>query len=217
MVNQVKYALLSTLLCAAASAAAAAGAGQIPAVWPDQFSVDFLTNITTGSNERNHSIANTLYYDWNLKAQAVVHGPGAFECAHFYNTTGGCTLLFTAKEMYRLLAAPTMGQQDCCIDLPDLGTVPPTWASLGTFLGNISDPFNGVLVEEYAFPASAGPMGMHSYLETAQSHKPASFTFPSDDGLQDYHFLEHTQVIGPQKKAMFDVPADCLGVLCTKK
>ena len=192
---------------------------QTPTIWPESFSIKFLTNITTGSNDQTYSISNSLYYDWNLKSQAVVHGPGAFECAHFYNSTGGCTLLFTAKEMYRILVTPTEGQQSCCIDLPELGTVPPNWmiSSNPLFLGTVTNPFDGVLVQEYAFPTSAGPMGMHSYMQIAkQPHTPASFTFPSDDGLQDYHFLVQSQVIGTQNASLFRVPAGCLGVLCKK-
>ena len=193
-------------------------AAPTPFPWPVAFTINFLSNITTGSKDQTHAIHNTLYYDWNTKKQAVVHGPGAFECAHFYNTTGPCTLLFTATEMYRLLHQPTTKQQQCCIDLTNLGTLPPSWPSKtnATYLGNITDPFSGQSVEEFAWPQDASPMGMHSYLESIATHSPVTFTFPVHDGIQDYHFDTQSQIIGRPNATVFDLPPGCLGTICNK-
>ena len=62
----------------------------------------------------------------------------------------------------------------------DIGTLPPSWPSQtnATYLGNITDPFSGQAVEEFAWPQDASPMGMHSYLESIATHCPVTFTFP---------------------------------------
>ena len=58
-----------------------------------------------------------------LRMQAVEHGAGAIECAHFYNTSGACTLVFTADSMYRVLEEPSRGQKKCCRDTGSLWRV----------------------------------------------------------------------------------------------
>ena len=68
--------LLTVLL---AQTAAAMLASSSPAPWPNAFSVEFLTNVTTNSSDRSACVHNTFHYDWGLKMQAVVHGPGAVD------------------------------------------------------------------------------------------------------------------------------------------
>ena len=87
----------ASLLLAASSAPSQGASAErmVPAPWPNAFSVDFVTNVSTNSSDRAFAINNVMHYDWGLRMQAVEHGAGAIECAHFYNTSGACTLVFT--------------------------------------------------------------------------------------------------------------------------
>lgn len=198
--------------------AAIVGGEVQPKPWPLAFSVQFVTNVTTNSSDRSRAISNVLYYDWHLKMQTVQHGPGAIECAHFYNTTGACTLVFTDSSMYRILDKPLPGQKKCCRDTGSpFGAPPPTWCSdsNATFEGLVKDPFSGLVqVRQFAWPQYASPMGMHTYLETQGGRQPLAFTFPAHGGLQDYHFLTETQTKGRPPANVFALPGDCASQDC---
>jgi hypothetical protein len=212
------WAALSSSAVLLLARTAAASTSSSPAPWPDAFSVKFLTNATTNSSDRSTCVRNTLHYDWGLKMQAVVHGPGAIECAHFYNTSSACTLVFTAESMYRVLAEPRAGQKSCCKDTGSpFGMTPPTWASgsNATFEGFVQDPFSGMLAKKFAWPQLAGPMGMHTYLETTVGQRqPLAFTFPAHNGLQDYHFLTDTQTNTRPDAGVFALPGECADEVC---
>ena len=55
----------------------------------------FVTGVTTSSLQNN-----TLSYSWAHRAQRVDHGAGAYECSHFYHTSGACTMVFTPAGLY---------------------------------------------------------------------------------------------------------------------
>ena len=151
--------------------------------------------------------------------QAVEHSAGAIECVHFYNTSGACTLVFTADSMYRVLAEPRGDQKKCCKDAGSpFGTTPPTWASgsNATFVGFVTDTFSLTPhVREFSWPHLAGPKGMHTYLETtAGQRQPLTFTFPAHNGRQDYHFLTDTQTNARPEASVFALPGNCWDDVC---
>mmetsp|Transcript_6504 Transcript_6504/g.11961 ORF Transcript_6504/g.11961 Transcript_6504/m.11961 type:complete len:353 (-) Transcript_6504:614-1672(-) len=155
---------------------------RVPKPYPTTFHIQFVTNITScnnsktisssgGDNDNDNScypINGTLYYDWSQRAQRIDHDPGSYECVRFYNTTGGCTLLFLIDGMYRILrpvddtvddskdedmTASSKTTIDCCLDLPNVGPPPPDWASQApsTWRGVIWDEYGQVLAKEWWF------------------------------------------------------------------
>ena len=65
----------------------------------------------------------------------------------FYNTNGECTLLFSSHGMYRLLYEPyPVGEKECCLDMPTLMSLPPSWAANMTFAGEQTEPFSQIKV-----------------------------------------------------------------------
>jgi hypothetical protein len=135
----------------------------LPTPYPMSFSIEFSTNLTdttdididSNDETRRGPIAGKLFYDWSIQKQRIDHGPGSYECQHFYNTSKArCSLIFVNPiGMYRLLLLDDEQQQDdnepdavpaaaaaaaeCCLDLPAVGTPSPNWAQQanGTFNG----------------------------------------------------------------------------------
>jgi hypothetical protein len=86
-----------------------------PTPWPQAFSINFVSNITT-DEKTPVPISGAMYYDWSIKSQRIEHGPGSFECVNFYNSSLACTLFFTPDGLYRVLTAPLPeGQEECCL------------------------------------------------------------------------------------------------------
>ena len=100
------------------------------------------------------AVGGTLYYDWDLRAQRIEHGAGAFECVNFYGTDAPCTLIVTEQGLHRQLEGPLpAGQPRCCLDMPTLGPLPPDWASAAnaTYLGVLPVPGGGVASRAWSF------------------------------------------------------------------
>ena len=147
---------------------------RIPKPYPMIFQIEFVTNITSASSlslnnhqqqqqrrqqqaqQQDYPINGTLYYDWTQRAQRIDHGPGSYECVKFYHTDSECTLLFLKEGMYRILPPTTDDDDLCCLDLPNIGTPPPNWASQipSTWNGLIWDEYNQVLTSEWWFDKS---------------------------------------------------------------
>ena len=149
-------------------------AAPVPTPWPTRFTVDFLSNITAGGepNQRHYATRSKFWYDWTQQAQRVDHHTGDTECTkvraitclirairwavllrsystllQFYNTSGECTLLFSSHGMYRLLYEPyPVGEKECCLDMPTLMSLPPSWAANMTFAGEQTEPFSQIKV-----------------------------------------------------------------------
>ena len=65
----------------------------------------------------------------------------------FYNTSGECTLLFSSHGLYRVLHKPyPASEQECCLDLPNLVSLPPSWAANMSFAGQQTEPFSQIKV-----------------------------------------------------------------------
>eukprot|EP00039_Didymoeca_costata_P027777 m.19167 g.19167 ORF g.19167 m.19167 type:complete len:201 (-) comp6502_c0_seq1:47-649(-) len=176
---------LSFILCCALSSSTFI---RSPPPWPQYFSVSFLTD----------DINNTLYYDYSKNAQRVEHGAGNYECTHFYNSSHPCTLIFPSQGgMYVSIEA----EGKCCLDIPDLGTLPPTWPQHNyTYLGVKS--VDGVLSNGYSY---AG--GNHLYW-VSMNNDPVLFTFKNISS-QFWHYQPRTMVVGPQNNSLFQIPPGC--------
>jgi hypothetical protein len=194
----------------------------LPTAWPVEFSVKFVSNVSTELKSPREAIPieGTMYYNWRIQKQRVDHGAGAIECLDFYNSTRNCTLYFTPDGLYRRLTAPLPpGEPECCLDMPEIKASPPNWAILSDpeFKGITQDSYSGERSAVFDFPKSAGPKGCHTYSETSLagvSAKPVVFTFPAHDGRQDYHFDSGSMLPRPQSSRLFDLPAGCERKLC---
>ena len=203
----------------------------VPTPYPNAFSIEFVTNVTTASTTHNESFYNNnrvpnseiknmkknraknqrnqqqrsshhrnlldpfaateiggkLYYDWGQRSQRIDHDAGSYECVHFYKTNLPCSLYFLPHGgMYRVIhhedgrnevnddtegdnpakegvdqVATSKGYQntdrnqggeaipfsgiDCCLDLANIHTVPPDWAS-----HIVNSTYNGIFWDEYS-------------------------------------------------------------------
>ena len=158
--------------------------GPIPKPFPDIFQIDFVTNITWVDNNvskkkkrrRNvrhgkaqkfsskETIPGRLFYDWTNRRQRIDHGPGSYECTHFYDHDGPCSLVFLPDlGMYRILKGSNTNDDqstaisspafDCCLDIPNIGMPPPDWATLGnpTYNGVVYDTFSKIYTYEWVY------------------------------------------------------------------
>lgn len=189
--------------------------------WPEEFVINFQSNITTDVQTPVFPVNGVSYYDWTIKSQRIEHSAGAYECTHFYNTDLPCTLFFLPDGLYRVLSQPLPeGQEECCLDLPGIGASPPDWAS------RTNPSYNGVVTDEYSqfdaykwtfdtFPNTDNP---HLYYEVAPGTeyegRPLVFTFPDVEGRQDYHYDPKSMVVAPQDDSLFALPEGCAGRLC---
>ena len=191
---------------------------RLPSAWNDSFEVSFWTNITAteGGGVSSDKIIGTLYYSYPF--QRIDHGAGSFECVHFYNTTKDpCSLFFLPNNnMYRVV-----GNDDCCLDLPGIGTPPPNWAALAqpTGTGWVWDAVSSELAYEWVFDHQLGqtePQSIeyHTLRESSSAGEPVLFTFPGHR-QQDYHFRVDTLRVGPQDPALFRLPVQgCEDTTC---
>jgi hypothetical protein len=111
-----------------------------------------------------------LFYDYAVPAQTIYHGPGSYECMHFYNHSLGCSLVFVNSGMYRILhhhynSSDISNEsfyinlenkeraEDCCLDLVDLHPPPPNWADNGnpTYNGIVLDKYSQKLARRWSF------------------------------------------------------------------
>ena len=118
------FVLLLIFSCASGNALAtgtspsgnALATGTSPTLWPEKFSINFVSNITTDELASTVPITGIMYYDWSKKTQRIDHGAGSYECVNFYNSSLACTLYFTPEGLYRVLAMPLPeGQEECCL------------------------------------------------------------------------------------------------------
>jgi len=152
----------------------------IPKPFPDIFQIDFITNITwvekttTTLLHDDDYIPGRLFYDWTTERQRIDHGSGSYECVHFYNHDGPCSLIFIPDwGMYRILVDKEKKNDDdtnvswrvgdpilpsslsfqCCLDIPNLGTPPPHWAELGnpTYNGIVHDEISQTSTHEWVY------------------------------------------------------------------
>lgn len=147
----------------------AAGTSPVPVPFPATFLIDFVTNITWSSDDINNNeqddwmISGRLYYDWTQKIQRIDHGPGSYECLHFYDYHGPCSLVFIPGwGMYRILLPSTTSMNQsfslspslsCCLDIPNIGAPPPDWAEQGnpTYNGIVWDSFSNSSAHEWIY------------------------------------------------------------------
>ena len=154
--------------------------GPIPKPFPDIFQIDFVTNITWVDHNNNRNVRHgkdskfpnettipgRLFYDWTNMRQRIDHGPGSYECTHFYEHDGPCSLIFLPDlGMYRILkdhdATTTHNKStgmfspsfECCLDIPNIGTPPPDWAQLGnpTYNGVVYDDVSNMYTYEWVY------------------------------------------------------------------
>jgi len=155
--------------------------GPIPKPFPDIFQIDFVTNVTwvdnnvskktrsvrhwkSAKSSNETTIPGRLFYDWTNMKQRIDHGPGSYECTHFYDHNGPCSLIFLPDlGMYRILkGSDTNDDQsteisspsfDCCLDIPNIGMPPPDWAVLGnpTYNGVVYDNFSKIYTYEWVY------------------------------------------------------------------
>ena len=168
----------------------------LPKPYPTSFSISFVTNITTTTTSSSSSLQppatrlaptarqlknyqhdnktvvhGKIYYDYMIPAQRIDHGPGSYECLHFYNHSLGCSLVFLKSGMYRILHyhsrdIPNDSEfdhldsnreeadvTDCCLDFVDLGPPPPNWASSAnpTYNGIVFDEYSRMLAHQWSF------------------------------------------------------------------
>jgi hypothetical protein len=195
----------------------------LPTSYPDAFSISFETNVTDENPEG--PIYGRLYYDWSIPAQRIDHAAGSFECTHFYNSTEACSLVFLQTGMYRILYP----RGDCCLDIPNLGPPPPTWArqkiANPTYDGMVWDDFSQLVAHQWSFDNLTSSSSVHrlayAYHTIRQvafgdyAGRPLVFTFPGKaNGTQDFHYLPDTMQIGPPPVSLFKLRDDCTDNLC---
>ena len=223
--------LVSSLLVAAITVVDSSSDTPKPTPYPNEFSIDFVTNVTETDNTNfDYSIEGKLFYSWPLQSQRIDHAAGSYECFHFYNTLHGCSLLFLPTGgMYRFLG------NDCCLDRFDVRTPPPDWAARAnpTFQGAVHDVYSGLETNEWAFDnitslyhwravlqdgtILAVPFHTARQVAPGKPHagSPVLFTFPGNaNGRQDFHYNVNSLVVGPQDPNLFRVPDWCENVLC---
>ncbi len=230
--------LATTAVAAGLLAVTAGAAAPPPAAWPTRFQANITTNHTwrragaagPGARRRPRdglAVRGRMYYDWTgRRALRVDHGAGNFECVHFYNSGLPCTVLHLPDGMYRMLQSPLPpGQPACCLDLPHIGAPPPNWAAAAdpVAAGDCVVPVTGQHAHCFEYPAS-GPCtqdrtshnnsGCHSYAASGAS--PAMFTFPANDGLQDWYWIGGTTTFDNVSASLFSLPSGCAGTLCPK-
>eukprot|EP00051_Salpingoeca_urceolata_P003043 m.54768 g.54768 ORF g.54768 m.54768 type:complete len:242 (-) comp12481_c0_seq3:9-734(-) len=193
IINVVAVVALLVLTPLPAALTIPALAPPIPHPWPLSFSATFMTNVTSANTKQ--WIPGVLYYDYARKAQRIDHGSGSYECVEFYNTSGSCSLYFLPASSERAtgLYAVLHQEQRCCLDIPGLGTLSPTW------LEGIK--YSGVQRLEYG---SQEPCNVwtaftgHSYWQRETDDSAAKMTFPKH-AMQDY-------VFGPDGLTPKDLP-----------
>mmetsp|Transcript_28700 Transcript_28700/g.48422 ORF Transcript_28700/g.48422 Transcript_28700/m.48422 type:complete len:235 (-) Transcript_28700:236-940(-) len=196
--------------------------------WPLEFSINFETNITTDMNTliTPSPVSGVSYYNWNLRAQRIEHGAGAYECTNFYNTDQPCTLFFLAEGLYRVLASPLPeGQEECCLDMPGIGPSPPDWVSKTrpSYNGDIIDMYSTLLASKWTFDTMPNTTNPHMYEEVSADEpsnpslagRPLYFSFPAVEGRQDFHYDPFSMLEEPQPASLFALPEGCEGLLCS--
>jgi len=210
------------------------GLARPPEDWPAIFTVQIMTNLSWAVEpDLRHAVRGNLSYDWTQRAQRVDHGAGNFECAHFYKSASGCSLIMNPNGTYRLLPQPLpAGEPECCLDIPTISALPPDWATKGspTSAGSIvTVPYVDEMTSEYQYPqsglcnvrGSGDDSGCHSYYEIegmGYTATPILFTFPANFGWQDWYFLDRTMAVNlaPLPSKLFDLPPGCATTVCPK-
>lgn len=211
-----------------------------PTPWPIAFTAAFATNLSWSSVPDGSpaglpgtfSLPGLLQYDASKEAQRIDHIKGGMECRTFYNTTGPCTLLMLKSGMYRLLPYPLpAGQPACCLDMPSIHAPPRGWANTTGVqdVGRTTVPYTNVLSSGFQYPftghggscdtrSNATDSGCHAYFEVAGgplSGLPALFTFPANDGRQDWYFDPSSITTASQLgDDIFALPPGCEGTPC---
>jgi hypothetical protein len=170
-------------------------------------------------------LPGVMYYAWEpLRAQRIDHvAPGTYECGHFYNISGSCTLWFFAsapREGWKSgLYAHAHDGSLCCHDL-DLGPPPPDWmvTAGGTFNGTVR--FSGEECDEWAFPGLHVSHRYYSREKPQEAEIPCGFTFPDlAPGVpnpQNMHFEARSFDDHTPAKRLFDLPSDTCRQQCPK-
>lgn len=192
-------------------------------VWPDEFVINFDSNITYPVPESTSvPVRGVSYYDWTIRSQRIEHSAGAYECTYFYGTDQPCTLFFLKDGLYRILQAPLpAGQEECCLDMPGIGPSPPDWTSSTkpTYNGIVTDSYSALDSAKWTFDTFSDTDQPHMYFEVAPGSeyegKPLLFTFPAVDGRQDYHYDPTSMKVGPVDDGLFVLPEGCAGKLCS--
>jgi len=215
----------------------------VPTDWPEQFSIEFYTNVNTTlpPDEQGEFVNGKMYYNWPLRAQRIDHDAGNAECINFYDSKLGCSLFFLPEGLYRVLQEPLPpNQPKCCLDMENIHASPPGWvAEDEEFLGITHEPYSGYYaykfdfipqstnINRYTLHKTVSKFGKgaivsskyHEYYQVGPLQKyetrPLLFTFPAHDGVQDFHFLPETMDIVSQDKALFDLPEGCQNVKCS--
>jgi len=138
-----------------------------------------------------------MAYDYSIPAQRIDHGPNAYECERFYNTTSNCTLFFTAAGLYAYLPS----SQRCWLDIAGLGPLTPDWLTNSTFLGYDVVPGCG-RTSQWMKP----PESIH-YWHSDATNCPCRATFIED--AQMMLFDQSSVVIGHPPASVFQLPAVC--------
>ena len=208
-----------------------------PGTWPSTFTMNITTNLSWSvSSSLASGVAGVLSYDGSQNVQRVDHGPGGFECTHFYNATRGCTLIMNTNGTYRILPLPLpLGQPACCLDMPKIGAPPMDWAEkddpVKSKHGDILVPYTNFLTDLFQWPSSGicnarggngTDSGCHSYNVIEKHHLPNTvpvlFTFPANNGRQDYYFHPDSMSVrnDPLPASLFELPNGCAERLCSE-
>ena len=213
-----------------ASLAVVSGSSIAPTPWSEVFSIGFQSNITKdGTRSASTPVSGKMLYDWTQQMQRVDHDAGSYECVVFYGSNQPCTLFFTPNGMYRTLSGidfltkdPT--QEQCCLDLDFIHASAPTWAvdAQPTFVGTVKDVYSNHIGHKFKFDynGTIEDASCHLYTEMAEwkmKGAPLIFTFPVDDGRQDYRFLPETYVTLSQSMSpsTFSLPEGCEKKMCS--
>lgn len=213
--------------CFVLAAALVSARAVAPTPWATIFTIAFDSNITSaGTRSSATPVEGKMLYDWTQQMQRVDHGAGAYECVVFYSSDLPCSLYFTPTGMYRTLSEPLpAGQEQCCLDLDFIHASAPTWAvdAQPTFVGAVRDEYSQLIGNKFKFDynGTVEDSSCHYYTELAEGGKmqgsPLVFTFPVDDGRQDYRFKvgSYEGRHQPLPATLFALPDGCEKTMCS--
>ncbi len=104
---------------------------------------------------------------------------------------------------------------------------PPDWAATQnpTYNGVFKDVYSGFNTNKWTFDTyDPKPENPHMYYEVVYSADnqvnwfqgmPVIFTFPGNEGRQDYHYDPLSLRVGPQDASLFALPEGCARKSCS--
>lgn len=197
----------------------------VPA-WPDQFSVDFVLEVTTEAGEKGlpnitNATGNTFHYSFDSQDPSKSRAVNQHETCPFFNTMS-CNIHHHPDAIY-LHINPTRKFGSLCCRFTEVGVIPPYWTTWGQYVntyakgapvpGEAAPNWEGFEVDRYIF-------GDHKQLDEHDLHvrtnDPSSMvrfhaTLPPPNAHSHgyWHVLSDMKLSKPDPD-VFQLPKHCL-------